>query len=395
MSEKQELPKGLDRIGKLGPGLFIVGLLLTLGGLSMIGFQHAMKFYLYAWIIGMGYSLGCYGMMLLQNTVWGSWGYSVIRFWEAGARLLPIMGLLFLPIWYFAPQLYPWAQPVITNLTVQYRAHKIGYLNSGWILIRAIVYFTIWTGSTYYLSSLSRRQDVDPDPALVRARTNFSSFGLVVFALTVNFAYTDWVMALENRWYSTIFGLWFVVSQGLCGVGLVAVLTMLLRKSPPYSEEVDKGVRRDLGNLLLTLTMFWGYFSFSQWVIVWSGNLPDEIDYYLHRFSDGWLYIGAFIIVFQFFGPFLALLSGKTKNYPFLLGPLAAWILFMRLIDIGWTIFPSFEEFRPHPEYLLIGLAAAVAMMGLWITLFVWQLRGARLITHPVETTGEEVLHHA
>ncbi len=232
--------------------------------------------------------------------------------------------------------------------------------------------------------------------SMLRGRTNLAAFLLTIYVLTVNFAFTDWVMSLEVRTYSTIFGLWFVVSQTICGIGLVSVLTTLLRHDEPYKTEIDNAVRRDFGNLMLLAVMFWGYFSFSQWVIVWSGNLPDEIEFYLHRFTGGWLYIGAFIIIFQFFGPFVALCSGKTKRYPLLVGGMAAWLLFMRLLDIGWTIFPSLSDAREAgPIYILVGITLALAFMGVWITLLVQQLRHGGLITHLVPEPVEEVLSHA
>lgn len=390
MSEKVTLPPALDRVGKFGPVMAIAGLIGFGGGLMYVGPSHWTQFYLYAWLIGMGYTLGCYGLMLLHYVVKGSWGYPVIRIWEAGARQLPWMAVLGLVPWAFASNLYPWAQPHITDPTV---LHRSPYLNSMSVLIRAIFYFAIWIGTTYLLTGWSRKLDETPDRALLQTRTNVSSFLLVIFVLSVNFAYTDWVMSLEMHWYSTIFGIWFVVSQVICGVGLVTILTSLCSRSQPYESAVDNGVRKDLGNLLLLQVMLWGYFSFSQWVIIWSGNLPDEIEFYLHRFSENWLYVGAFIVVFQFFGPFLLLLSGKTKRYPILLGGIATWLLLMRLVDIGWTIFPSFAG--SSPIFIVVGALAAIALMGVWLTLMILQLRGAKLITEVIPEATEEALHHA
>jgi hypothetical protein len=402
MNERVALPPTLERISKIGPALAVLGLIGFGGGLAYVGSSHWAQFYLYAWLIGMGYTLGCYGLMLLHYVVKGSWGYPVIRIWEAGARLLPFMAVLALPLCFATSHLYPWAQAHITDPTV---LHRAAYMNSASVLIRAIIYFAIWIGSTYFLTGVSRRLDDNPDVDLLRMRTNISSFLGVVFVLSVNFAYTDWVMSLETHWYSTIFGLWFVVSQVVCGVGLVTIITMLCRNDAPYKQAVDKGVRKDFGNLFLLTTMLWGYFSFSQWVIIWSGNLPDEIEFYLHRFSGSWLYVGAFIVVFQFFGPFVALLSGKTKNYPILLGGIATWLLIMRLVDIGWTIFPSFDgrdlatgilvDKPSSPIYIVIGAMLVVAFMGVWLTLLVQQLRGAQLTTSVIPETSEEALSHA
>jgi len=179
----------------------------------------------------------------------------------------------------------------------------------------------------------------------------------------------------------------------ICAVGLVAILTSLASKTEPYKTEIDNAARKDYGNLMLLAVMFWGYFSFSQWVIIWSANLPDEIEFYLHRFSGDWLYVGAFIVLFQFFGPFVLLLSGKTKKYPILVGGIACWLLFMRLIDVGWTIFPSFSG--SNPLYLIAGIALVLVFMGAWITLLIQQLRTGELITHLVPEPVEEAPNHA
>jgi len=398
MRKRALLPPALERIGKIGPGVFLAGIISFIicmlymrntNGPEYVN-THWIQFYLYAWVITMGYSLGCYGFMLLHYVVKGSWGYPVIRIWEAGARLLPLMGVLWLPIWYFAPLLYPWAQPHITDPAM---LHRAAYMNSMSVLVRAIFYFAFWIGTTYHLTGVSRRIEETRDVSMLRARTNLSSFLLVIFVLTVNFAVTDWVMSLEMHWYSTLFGLWFVVSETICAVGLVAILTTLLRNDEPYKAVIDNSVRKDYGNLMLLAVMFWGYFSFSQWVIIWSGNLPDEIIFYLHRFTDYWLYVGAFIVIFQFFGPFVLLLSGKTKRYPLLVAGIASWLLFMRLVDIGWTIFPSFQA--SNPIYIPIGITLVLAFMGAWITLLVQQLRGVQLISHVIPEPVEEVLNHA
>ncbi len=389
-SSSQEFPSVLGNVSKISGAIAVVGGVVAAGGLVALGLtKHALHLYYYGWLIALGFALGCYGLMLLHYVVKGSWGYPVIRLWESGARTLPGIFVLGIPIFLLREQLYPWAQPHITDPTV---LHRSAYLNATWVGIRAVIYFVIWIGSTYYLSGLSRKQDEVKDPTLIQARTNFSAIGLVIFALTANFAYTDWVMSLEAHWYSTIFGVWFIVSQTMCGVALAAIVTYVARKGEPYSIAIDNGVRKDFGNLLLMLTMVWAYFSFSQWVIIWSGNLPDEIEFYLRRFAGHWLYIGAFLVVFQFFGPFLALLSGKTKRIAPLLGTVASWIILMRFLDIAWQVLPSLEGSRPLEVIPAVGTALLV--VGVWMTFVLRSMRSALVIPIWVDPITEEALNH-
>ncbi len=389
-------PASLRTVGRLAPAIAILGLLLLGAGLGIGGssLDRVIQYYYYGWIITLGFSLGCYGLMLLHYVVKGSWGYPVIRIWESGARMLPGLLIAALPIFLLREHLFPWAQPELTsNPENAVLIHRLGYLNPTWIAIRAIIYFTFWIGSTQFLTGLSRKQDETKDPTLIQARTNFSAVALVLFVLTANFAYTDWVMSLELRWYSTIFGVWFVISNSMCALALASVITSLFHNKAPYADSVDNAVRKDYGNLLLMHTMVWAYFSFSQWVIIWSGNLPDEIEFYLHRFADGWLSVGAFLVIFQFFGPFLLLLSGKTKRKPMLLGAVATWLILMRLTDICWQIFPSFKG--TNPLFLVPALGAALVFLGIWLTAVMRSMSSALAIPVWVEPIKDEVLHHA
>jgi len=387
-----EFPKGLGKVSRGSIGLAVLGLIVAGGGAAALGDlpERGLHLYFYGWLIAMGFSLGSYGLMLLHYVVKGSWGYPVIRLWEAGARLLPGLFVLGIPLFLLREKLYPWAQPHITDPMV---LHRSAYLNASAVAVRALVYFFIWIGSTYYLTSLSRKQDELKDPTLIQARTNFSAIGMVIFVLTVNFAYTDWVMSLEAHWYSTIFGVWFVISQALCAVAIATIFTYFVRAEEPYLNAVDNGVRKDFGNLLLMLTMVWAYFSFSQWVIIWSGNLPDEIEFYLHRFSGHWLTIGAFLVVFQFFAPFVALLSGKTKRIPTLLLTVASWLLLMRFLDIAWHVFPSLNNSRPLDVVPAIGTALFV--LGVWLVFTIRGMKSALVIPVWVDPIMEEAVNHA
>ncbi|HLK61696.1 MAG TPA: hypothetical protein VKU00_34440, partial [Chthonomonadaceae bacterium] len=343
-----------------------------------------------------GFALGCMGMMLLQNIVRARWGKPVIRLLEAGARTLPLMGiLLLLMLLWGAKTLYPWMNPGDDEI-LKYRQVWMNY----WaVIIRSCIYFAIWSGLTFFITRYSRRQDETGDPSLAQVRTNVASIGGVIFCLTVNFAYTDWVMSLERYWYSTIYGLWWVLANSIAAITLVTAITALNKS---YNDVVTVENRRDYGNLMLTHIMLWTYFALSQFLIIWAANKPDEVIFFLKRFNGGWLPIGWFIVLFQFFAPFLALLSGKTKKYATGVASVAIWLLILRPIDIAWTVLPSFAEasakstpsMQPWTIFLPC-LGTFLAFGGVWFWLFIRQLKQAPLIPNHEARTTQEALHHA
>jgi hypothetical protein len=403
ITTQETMPSGLTRLGKIG------GVLAVLGGLAFLLGANSMRIggaidekmfwqaYFFGWLIWTSYALGCFGLMLLQTVVRSNWGYSVIRLFEAGAKTLPILFVLFIPILFRGAYfIYPWADPemVLHDAVLQ---HRSGMMNIPAVAIRSLFYFTFWTFFTYVLSYWSKRQDETGDMKYAQQRTNMAAFGMVAHVIIVTFAVLDWVMSLEPDWYSTMFGAWFVISQSMAAMGLVTFIGSrgyAADRAPWTKDVVTESVRKDWGNMLLMLTMVWAYFSLSQWLIIWNGNLPQEIIFYIHRFQGIWLYVGAFIVIFQFFVPFLALLSGKTKRYPGLLSAVALWLMFMRLTDLTWHVLPIFHN--GSLGMVLLAFTALVAFGGLWFAMFVGFLSRNALVPAPQFVNGyREAKHHA
>jgi hypothetical protein len=393
----------LNRVGMVLGAVGILGCLAaffgTVGQQTFMGItrRHFMESYLWAWVFVMIFALGCYGFMLMHHIVRGSWGKPVLRLFEAGAKMLPVMFILFLPIFLQRHELYPWAvdAKVRADETLQHRA---AYMNETWFFFRTFAYFFIWSVITFLLCKWSKEQDETGDVALAQWRTNLSSIGFPIYIIMVTLAFTDWVMSLDAHWFSTIYGFWFVDFQGLASLAFVSLLAtrQKLAKQPPYEELVDPQATRDWGNLLLTLVMVWAYFSLSQWLIIWSGNLPEEISFYLKRNAGTFAYLGAIDIIFSFFVPFLALLSGKSKGRPQLLAMVCILILVMRVYDSFWVVMPAMRQ-GGLVVYWTDG-AALLAVFGLWLAGFGLLLKQNRLIpdhSYPVEPDEQEVLNHA
>src|SRR5579871_5888597 len=381
MDTKEPLPTLFQRLRLLGAAagvLGILGLLLSLGNPKQLA-----QAYLFGWMFWISITVGCYGFMLMHNFVRGSWGFPVIRLFEAGARMMPYMFIAFVPILIavYNHLLYPWADPaqVAADPILKYRTH---WFNPGFFLLRNLVYFVSFTGWTIGLTRLSREQDRTGNLEYIQNRTNFAAPGFVVMVILVTFAITDWVMSLDPHWYSTIYGFWFLDASGLAALALITLFACLLKigKVEPYQELITPQVTRDLGNLLLTLTMVWAYFAVSQYLITWSGNLPNEIRYYVQRNTGLVAWVSAVMTIGQFFLPFLLLISGRTKRVPGILAAVCALIFCVRILEAAWNVIPMF-----HPLYTdLLGqlagigyyLAAFVGVGGLWLFIYVQNLSG-------------------
>jgi hypothetical protein len=314
---------------------------------------------------------------MLYHLVSGRWGFVVQRPLEAAARTLPLMALLFVPILFGLRDLYPWARPeaVAADHLLQ---HKQPYLNVTFFTVRTALYFTLWIGLALLLSRWSAAQDRTGDPLLTRAIKRLSGPGLGLYAIAVTFAAVDWVMSLEPLWYSTMYGVIFLVGQGLLALGFVIIVGVALSRRPPLATVFTTERLHDLGNLLLAHVMLWAYIGFSQYLIIWSGNLPEETPWYLHRTAGGWQAVALLLVVFHFAVPFLVLLNRVTKRRGSLLLGVAAGVLVVRLLDLVWIVTPAFhpEGFRLH----WLDVAAPIALGGLWLGAFCLNLRRRPLL---------------
>lgn len=410
MTTQDTLPPGMVRLGKIGGALAVLGAIAFLVGAFVMKnpngtFDEKLfwQAYFFGWLVWTCYGLGCFGLMLLQTVVRSNWGYPVMRLFEAGAKTLPIMGILMIPILFRGSYfIYPWADPEIVKHDAVLQ-HRASIMNVTAVGIRALIYFAFWTGFTTVLTRWAKLQDETGNEAYAQQRTNVAAFGMVLHVIIVTFAMMDWAMSLEPDWYSTIYGAWFVITQTMCAMGLVAFIGSrgyAADRAPWTKALITDVVRKDWGNMLLMTTMVWAYFSLSQWLIMWNGNLPQEVIFYIHRFQGPWLYVGAFIVIFQFFVPFLALLSGKTKRYPGLLSSVALWLMFMRFVDLNWQVLPIFHGSEDHKVGMIgmiaLAFTAVVAFGGLWFALFVNFWSKNRLLPIEQFINGyREVKHHA
>lgn len=341
--------------------------------------------YYFGYLFWMGVTLGCCTLIYLHHCIRAQWGLAILRILEAGARLVPWMALGMIPIGIavLTGHIYDWAN--LANVAHWDRLHQEKahfYLNPAAFVVRQCIYFVYWWWTTEHLRKSSLKQDETFDERLAAHRGSFAAPIGIIHVILVTFAYTDWLMSLTS-FYSTLYGAWNITKNILSILSFGTILVLGNRYRRPYSDFVTPAITRDLGNVALGWTMFWGYTSLAQFLIIWSANLPDEIGFFTARFEGGLVYIGAFLIATMFFAPFLALITGRAKRTPEIMLRVAGWIFAWRIIDAWYDIVPFFRTGVVHgnlplalnPLYLVFDIGAWVAFGGLWLALFVFYVK--------------------
>jgi hypothetical protein len=373
---RQAESNGLSSIQRPALIVGVLGLAVCALGVFLNSPQF-FRSYLYGYLFWINVTLGCFSILMLHHLVGGGWGFAIQRLLEAGAWLFPLMALLFLPLLFGMKDLYLWARPdeVAHDVLLQ---HKQPYLNVPFFLIRSLFYFLAWMGVAYLLNRWSLRRDETGDMSLTRRIKLCSGFGLVVYGGTVTFASVDWVMSLEPHWFSTIYGVIFIVGNALTTLALMIIVLGRLSTQKPLADLVSPQHFHDLGNLMLAFVMLWAYIAFSQYIIIWSGNLPEEATWYVHRMTGGWQSVAMALIGFHFIAPFLLLLSRNTKRRTETVSVVAGAMILMRLIDLFWLVMPSFHKAKFHIHWL--DFAAPIGIGGVWLAAFIWQVQKRPLL---------------
>lgn len=365
---------------------------LGVGGLALAAsFAGALvwpKTFFEAWLVAylfwLGAALGSTGILMLQYITGGRWGAAIRRPLEAGASNVPLMALCFVPLALGLGSLYEWADPakVSHDSVLQY---KSVYLNRPFFIGRAVFFFGIWTLLSKKLVAWSREQDAQGHTQQRADRASVTSHaGMIAYALTMSLAAIDWGMSLESHWFSHIYGLMFTGCQILTALTVAIQISARMADHRPISSVLSADRFQDLGKLLLAFNMVWMYFQLSQYLIMWSANMPEEVGWYLVRNAGGWQHLTVFLFVFHFVIPFGLLLSRNRKRNPGQIASVAALVCFMQYVDVFWWIAPTFSDtFFLHPLHL----TTALGIGGVWL----WAYIGT-LIAHPILAFNDPVI---
>lgn len=342
---------------------------------------HFFPAYLVAFLFWLGISLGCMGFTMLHHLVGGSWGLVIRRPLESGAMSILPLAPLFLPIAFGVHSLYPWAGA--GSAGHEGVVEHSPYLNESFFMIRAVVYFVIWIAMALILNGLSNRQDAGSDPAPSGWLQAMSGPGICLLFLAGTFSAIDWGMSLDPKWTSTIYGVMVIIADALATLAMMIAVAGFLAADRPMSEIATPGRLNDLGNLLLAFVMLWAYMSFCQFLIIWSGNLTEEIPWYLRRTRGGWQWVALALIVFNFFLPFFVLLFRENKRKTKKASRVALWILFMHWVNLVWLVIPaSSDPASPRILWMEILLSAVltIGIGGIWIAFYIHWLKRRPLV---------------
>jgi hypothetical protein len=390
-AQDYQAPPSVNRVQRAGLLVGGIALLLAIPGAlsSPEKFYHS---YIFSYMLVLGLTVGSLGLLMLQHLTGGNWGIIIRRPLEAASRNIWLVLVMFIPIVLGMKTLYrAWLDPERLKEEPLSKFQQ-GYLTSGGFLGRAVLYFAIWFLLMWLFNTWSWQQDErKQDPQIQRRFKSLSGPGVILYILVMTFAAIDWVMSLSPHWASTIYGFIFVGSQAIASMCLMVIVIVLLSGSEPLAGIIQKRHLHDLGKWLFTFNILWAYFAFSQLLIIWSGNQPEEISFYRTRLFGGWGVVAVIVLVFSFFLPFFILLSRDVKRTPGLIAKVAAWMLFMRLVDLYWMTRPEFTP-RAFPTWL--DFVVPIALFGLWLGFFAMNLKQRPLLPLGDPKLAEAIAHH-
>lgn len=378
----------------LGIGGILSAIILIVAVIFPEQREDALRAWLLGFIFWGGIGIGGLGILLLQYLTGGAWGVAIRRIAEAASRTLPIIFVLFLPVAFGMTYIYEWTHLLHANDPIV--EWKKPYLTVEWFLIRAVLYFILWGVMVYLLNNWGKRQDeaqtVEEAGKMLTDASAFSGPTMVFYVLVVSFAAIDWVMTLDPHWFSTIWGLLFAAGWALSFFCFAVAIWAALADKAPMNRILGKRHFHDVGKLMLALVMVWAYFNFSQFLIIWSGNLPEETRWYLTRMDGTWGVIGVLLIVFHFAFPFLVLLNRETKRNAKWLAVMACFILVLRVVDMFYLIGPS-PRVTGHGAGFHVSIwdfVAPFAVGGIWL----WYFFG-ELLKRPLVPINDPLLENA
>jgi len=386
------VPAAVDKIRSRSMVVGVGGAVLALIGYVTAPDQF-FRAYLLAFMLWLGVSLGSLGLLIIIHLTNGRWGLVIRRILEAAAKNFWFMAILFVPLCAGILHLYPWASAAARSENEGLRWIHDVYLDPTQYIVRGLIYFAIWGGLTYFFTKWSAEQDTEGNRSHSRSGA-LAGPGALLFGFTVTFSAVDWVMSLSYSWTSTIYGLIFLIGQLLSAISLATIVAVILARYEPMKSILNIDHLHDYGKWMLAFTMVWAYFSFSQWVIMWAGNLPEEIVWYRMRLHGGWQYFSLFVALFTFVFPFIRLLSAQLKKDKSTLVTTACWLFIMRYFDLYWQVMPNFEN-KAGFYFHWLNLVVPVSMGGFWLALFFRNLQGRGLLPlyAPLTTSVLEPAH--
>jgi hypothetical protein len=376
--EQVRIPPGhaWNRLPVIGVAAAVLGAIAC----AILGMANPKQFF-FSWLVSflffLSLAIGALFFVLIQYASQGGWGIVLRRIGETVFATVPVMAALFIPVLLGMRDLYEWTVPGAAEHDALLR-WKAPFLNVPFFLIRAAIYFAVWSfiAITYYRGS--RGQDVTGDPVVSARLRKFAGPALIVMAITASFASIDWIMSLTPHWYSTIFGVYFFAGSFVGFIALLSVVTVAMQRAGLLDTIVSAEHLHDVGKFLFAFTAFWAYIGFSQFFLIWYANLPEETIWYKARMEGSWMQVSILLVVGHFVAPFFYLMGRAVKRRGATLALGGMWLLAMHFVDLYWQVMPTL-----HPEGVrvsLLDVAAFVAVGGTVVAAGSWLLRRQTLV---------------
>jgi len=389
----------LSRLQTIGISAAVIGIALLAVGYFVVGPDQFCRSYLFGFYFAMSFALASLGFLMLQHLTGGAWGVTVRRMLEAGALAMPVMGLLFVPIVLatfpstmgilgLSHPLYEWADPAVVASDPGI-AHKVPWLTPEFFAIRGAIYFILWSSLALILRAWSIQQDRTGNEAMRARMRMLSGIGLALYVISLTFAAFDWTMSLDPHWFSSMYGVQYMVSSGLTMLAFLMLMFTQIQGTEIFKAHVSVKPIHDVAKLMLGFTVLWTYVTYMQYNIIWSGDVAENTPWYFVRTHGGWLTLVPILMIFQFFLPFFLLLSRRRKQKASTVAPIAALIIIMRLVDLSWIVLPTFHENITQVSWT--DFAAPVGLLGIWLAVFAWNVQRAALL--PLNDPNMEWLH--
>ncbi len=362
---KKQLP---GKVGTIGIALFAIGLILGVIGYLIEPVRSSFA-YLVAFMFFVSIGIGSLFLVALEYISGADWSTPFRRVTEFMASSVPLFIIFAIPLLLSMHSLFHWThtEAVSEDPILQ---GKSPYLNTTFFIVRVIVIFGIWSLFYYLFSKNSRKQDVTKDQKLTKKNIVLSGIFVPIFAITITLSAIDWLMSLEPHWFSTIFGVYFFAGSTVGALAALTLIVILLKDNGYLSERLTKDHYYSLGTLLFAFTCFWGYIAFSQYMLIWYANLPDENFWFLDRWTGGWQIFSIVLILTHFIIPFGALISYPAKTNPKRLKFMSVWLLFFHYLDLYWLAMPSLQVNGHGYVFNWVDLVFPLGIVGLFILIF-------------------------
>jgi hypothetical protein len=362
------------------PVIAAVTALLGAVACAILGTANPKQFF-FSWLVSflffLSLTLGALFFVLIQYAAQGGWGIVLRRIGETTFAMIPLMAVLFVPLLLGLHDLFEWSHADAAEHDALLR-WKAPYLNVPFFLIRAALFFGIWSFIALFYYRGSRGQDTTGDPGVSARLRRFAGPAIIVLALTQTFAAVDWIMSLTPHWYSTMFGVYFFAGSFLGFIALLSIVAVAMRRAGLLDTVISAEHLHDIGKLLFAFTAFWAYIGFSQFFLIWYANLPEETIWYKARFEGSWLTVSLFLMAGHFGIPFFYLMGRAVKRRGTTLAVGGAWLLGMHFIDLYWQVMPTLHSEGLRPS--LLDIAAFLTIGGCFVAVASWLMRRQALV---------------